>query len=340
MTSTILAILAGGLSRRYQDSSVKWRDKALSNFEGVPLLVKLIKGANRHYGTICISVNSYDRKKNYSNIIHEFEPSLKPKFVIDRDSTEIQGVLLGVISVLAKYQQEKVQFIPTDFPFIDYRILDSMKAKNGGVGLLYYSNGMIEPLLSLYGSSRYLPEEFQRLSLSRADVIIRISSHLNLYNIEQILEMNKMSQSVFSNINIQTDSNFVKDVYHEDKSIIMPEPREIRRTDLRKLNFSPETSNCVDIINTIIDKKQFYVAFLWSRYCFQNKIISSEEYQNLGKIALKEESKFWLNEGLLFLALHALQDLIIHFPEEGDTKTNNEISRLRNKLDIEPRRIT
>ena len=339
MTSAVLAILAGGLSRRYQESNVEWQDKALSNFEGVPLLVKLIKRAKRYYDSICISVNSHDRKEDYSNVIHKFEPSLKPKFVIDRDNTENQGVLHGITSVLAEYQQDDVQFIPTDFPFIDFRILDYMKAKSGGVGLLYNSNGMIEPLLTLYGPSRYFPKQFQSLSLSRADVIIRISSHLNLYNIEQILEMNQMSPNVFSNINIQSDYNFVTDIYDKNESLIMPEAREVRRTKLSKLSISPETSDCVGFINSIIDEKQFYAAFLWSRYCFQNNIISSEEYQNLGKTALKEESKLWLGEGLLFLTLHALQDLVQYFPEEREREIENEISFLRKKLGIEPRKI-
>ena len=339
MTSTVLAILAGGFSRRYQESNAQWQDKALSNFEGVPLLVNLVNKARRFYDTICISVNSDARKEDYLNVFHQFEPSFKPDFVVDKDNNEIQGVLQGITSVLTKYQEKEIQFIPTDFPFIDFKILENIRAKSGGVGILYYSSGMIEPLLTLYGCTRYFPKQFQRLSLSRADVMIRLSSHLNLYDIKQILEVNQLSPRVFSNINIQSDSNLVKDTRHESKSTIMPIPREIRRFDLNKLNFPPESPDNVNFIYEIIEKKQFYAAFLWSRYCFQKNMISSEDYQNFGKISLKQESQLWLDEDLLFLAIHALQDLIQYFPEEKDVKVVKEISFLRKKLSIEPRKV-
>jgi len=162
MTSAVLAILAGGLSRRFQPSNAKWQDKALSNFEGVPLLVNLIKRARKSYDTICISVNSYDREADYSNVIHKFESSIKPTFVVDKDNTEIRGVLRGIISVLEKYKEKEIQFIPTDFPFINFKILESIRPENGGMGILNYSNGMIEPLLSFYGYPRYFPELFHK----------------------------------------------------------------------------------------------------------------------------------------------------------------------------------
>ncbi len=339
MTSAVLAILAGGFSRRYQEINVKWKDKALTKFEGVPLLVNLVKRAVACYDTIYISVNSDDRKEDYLKVFHQFEPSLKPIFVVDSENTEIQGVLRGITSILTKYKEKEIQFIATDFPFIDFKVLENIKTENGGVGILDYSSGMIEPLLTRYGSQRYFPKQFQNLSLSRADVIIRMSSHLNIYNIEEILEMNKLSPGVFDNINFQSESNNVNYVHNENKSIVMPEPREIRRFDLRKLNFSQESVNYTNLINEIIDKKQFYAAFLWSRYFFQNDIISSKDHQNFGKTALKEESKLWLDESLPFLALHALQDLVQHFPEEENEKISNEISSLRKKMSIEPRRI-
>jgi len=339
MTSTVLTILAGGFSRRYQDSKVQWQDKALTNFENVPLLVNLVNRARRFYDDICISVNSEARKEEYLKILHQFEPSFKPNFVVDKDNNEIQGVLQGITSVLTKYQEKEIQFIPTDFPFIDFEILRNIKVRSGGVGILYYSSGMIEPLLTLYGYPRYFPDQFQSLFLSRADVMIRLSSHLNLYNIEQILEVNKLSPSVFNNINIQSGSNSVIDIFKESRSIIIPAPKEIKRSDLSNLKFPSESLDYVNFIYEIIERKQFYASFLWSRYYLQNKMISSEDYQNLGNVSLKRESQFWLDNNLPFLALHALQDIIQYLPEEKNVKILKEISSLRKKLGIESRKV-
>ena len=339
MSSAVLAILAGGFSRRYQESNVQWQDKALTKFHGIPLLVNLIRRASRHYDTVSISVNSNKRKEDYLKIIRKFEPSLKPKFVVDKDNTEIKGVLLGISSIITEYKEKEIQIIPTDFPYIDFNILQEMSAERGGVGILHYTNGMIEPLLTYYGFSRYFPEQFQRLSLSRADVFIRISSHLKLYNIDQLLEENQISSNVFSNLNIQSASNSERDTHQKNNSIIMPAPKEIKRFDLNDLNHKHDYSDYYDFISNIIEKNQFYAAFLWSRFCFQRNIISSEEYKNLGKLSLESESQLWLDEDLLFLALHAFQDLIKYFPEEKNETITNEISLLRKKMGIEPRKV-
>jgi len=334
MVDSVLAILAGGLSRRFQTKNSLWQDKALISVDNIPLLVHLLEKGKDHYQEICVSVNSFSREKKYRKTLEIFKDKSMPNFVIDRENTQLQGVFLGMNTVMKRYSDKSIQFIPSDRPFIEFEILDKMKVEKTSVSVLYYENGMIEPLLALYGPQCYFPKQFERLPLSRGDVLIRLSPRLRLYNVSKIIEENNLPNYIFENINIQEDLKKIRQDDFDLKEIKISEPKIISREKPMKFDFSNDETDFFEFIQKLISKSNFYSAFLWTEFCHSCSLISKEVFLDLGKRALKEEHEYWTNENLPFLALHSLQDLVIIFPEENNGKNKKKIAELQVQLNI------
>ncbi|MCG3222751.1 MAG: NTP transferase domain-containing protein [Candidatus Heimdallarchaeota archaeon] len=336
MLASVLAILAGGSSRRFQLKNSQWQDKALIQINQTPLLIHLLKKSSSRYQDICISVNSLNRKRNYLDIIKSHVSSEKPNFIIDSQNTKFKGVFLGIYSVLNHYTDRNVQFVPSDRPFLDFLILSKMDVEKSGVSILQYENGMIEPLLSLYGSDVYFPEEFEQLPLTRADVLIRLSPHLRVYNATSILAKNNLPSYIFDNINIQDDFTKSRETEYDIGEIQIPSPNEIRRSSF---SIPDSSTDANDFLGDLIKNNNFYLAFLWSQ-CFIKSISESAKgIGDIGKECLRKEYNYWLNNKMPFLALHALQDLVHFFPEEENKPTIQKIIELRTKIKIKSRKM-
>ncbi|MHA1952574.1 MAG: NTP transferase domain-containing protein [Candidatus Heimdallarchaeaceae archaeon] len=336
MLDSVLTILAGGSSRRFQLKNSRWQDKALLEINQIPLLIHLLERSSSYYHDICISVNSLNRKSNYFGIIKSHISSATPNFIVDHQNTQFKGVFLGIYSVLNNYTDKKVQFIPSDRPFLDFLILSKMEVEKSGVSVLQHENGMIEPLLSLYGSNIYFPKEFEQLPLTRADVLIRLSPHLRVYNATSILEKNNLPSYIFDNINIQDDFTELKETAYDIGKIQIPSPKEIERSGF---SVSDSSTNISDFLGNLLENNNFYLAFLWSQHFIKSLSKSVEELGDLGKECLRKEHNYWLNNNMPFLALHALQDLVHFFPEEETKATIQEILKLKTKIKIKSRKM-
>ena len=336
MLDSVLAILAGGSSRRFQSKNSQWQDKALLKINQTPLLIHLLERSSSYYPDICISVNSSDRKQSYQDImgIHSF--SKKPNFVIDYKKTQFKGVFLAIYSILDNYIDREVQFIPSDRPFIDFLILSKMKVEKSGVSVLQYENGMMEPLLSLYGPNVYFPKEFEELPLTRADVLIRLSPHLRVYNATSILEKNNIPNYIFDNINVQDDFTKTRDMKYKIEEIQIPSPEEIKKKGFTVPDSSTEID---DFLGDLMENDNFYLTFLWSQYYIRKLPKPVKEIGDIGKECLRKEYSYWLNNKMFFLALHALQDLIHFFPEEENKETSQEIIKLKAKIKVKSRKM-
>ncbi|MHA1200531.1 MAG: NTP transferase domain-containing protein, partial [Candidatus Heimdallarchaeaceae archaeon] len=175
MSDRVLAILAGGSSRRFQSKEVQWSDKALMEYNAKPLLVHLIEECKEFYDEIGISLNSKARKKTYSKVIKSYVSSTSIEYIVDSTKIASEGVLKGIQTTMSYFMNKEIQFIPSDRPNLLFEILDKLEVKPNGVSVFKYSNGMIEPLLALYGSNSRIPSQFHNISLSRADVPIRLA---------------------------------------------------------------------------------------------------------------------------------------------------------------------
>ncbi|MCG3215358.1 MAG: NTP transferase domain-containing protein [Candidatus Heimdallarchaeota archaeon] len=338
MKDTVLSILAGGFSRRFQNRKKKWKDKALLSFNKVPLLVHLITQGIEYYEKISISVNSQERKRQYTKLIEKHKLSLIPDFIVDNKSFRFDGALLGITSSLRKHNDCNIQFIPSDRPFLNFQIFDKLSVNEFGTSFLCFENGMIEPLLCFYGSKIYIPPQFLQLHLSRADVIIRLSPHLQIYNATEILETNNLSPLIFKNINQPRDIQLLESKIATATDVTILPPRMIQRKKLLSIETAGEKVSKSKFLQKLIKTKNFYAAFLWGMYFEMNSKISREEYLDLASIVLKHEYQYWLDNKLPFLALHALQDLLQAVPEERDERNIRTISELKEKMEIKPRK--
>ena len=334
MSDSVLAILAGGSSRRFQVGNKQWQDKALLEMNGAPLLIHLLNNSSMYYSDISISVNTKNRRKKYSDIIVNHLISEMPNFIIDYQNSQFQGVFLGIYSVLRSLPNRNIQFIPSDRPYLNFLILNKLKTVRFGVSILRYENGMIEPLLSLYGSDMYFPKEFEQLPLTRADALIRVAQHLQIYNITSILEENNLPSYIFDNINIQEDYTSVRKRTYDIENIQIPDPIKIKRNKIPILDSSTDIN---DFLWNLIEEKYFYLAFLWSRY-FRRKL-SEHDFREIEIACLRRESVYWLDSNMPFLALHALQDLVNFYPEEETVKTSKKITELKTKIRIKSKKV-
>ncbi len=339
MSETVLVILAGGLSRRYQKQSAEWQDKVLLPFNGEPFLVNLIKRSNLFYGETVLSVNSATRKEEYRKILQNYNLMDQIDFIIDDQNSSFEGVMLGIGSTLRLLQGKTVQFLPSDRPFIMLSLLKSMKICDDGVSFLQSETGMIEPLLALYGQKIYFPKQFEELTLGRADVLIRTAPMLKLYDSTAIIEMNNLPTKTFDNVNIQTElRKSAIDIQEFDK-LEMPSPNTIIRS-LKSVE--PESFDelyLYDFIEKMNDLHNNYSAFLWSRYFRKSSVLTEKDYEELAKKSLKAEHLFWKDNNIPFFALHALQDLIYYFPEETKDTILKDVKELKKKLIIKPRTV-
>ncbi|MHA1668109.1 MAG: molybdenum cofactor guanylyltransferase [Candidatus Heimdallarchaeaceae archaeon] len=338
MSNSILAILAGGYSRRFQKSGSKWQDKSLLEIDNTPLLVNTLQKSKQYYDKFCISVNSFKRKKKYDKIIRKHVSDIKPHFVVDQKRTKFKGVFLGISSVIVQHPRKKIQLLSSDRPFMEPLILHKMNVHERGVSLLSWENGLLEPLLALYGENQHFPKYFTFLELKRADVLIRTSPYLCKYNVEKILKENNLPFYIFDNINVQENISLRSKKPLGLDELILPSPEIINRPIPRSLNTPFRENDILGFLETLNNQKNHYLAFLWSILFYKKSLVNQEDFSHIRKSLLKEEYRFWLNKNTPFLAYHALQDLISLFPEEKNSDILLEISQLRNSLNIHSKR--
>ncbi|MBY8999457.1 MAG: NTP transferase domain-containing protein [Candidatus Heimdallarchaeota archaeon] len=341
MPKTVLAILAGGLSRRYQKQNTEWQDKILFQFNNEPFLVNLIKRSNLLYDETVLSVNSTNREEAYKTILQKHSLANQIDFIIDDQNSSFEGVMLGIGSILRSLRGKVVQVLPSDRPFLMLSILKSMKICDEGVSFFQSDTGLIEPLLTLYGSNIYFPRELETLSLSRADVLMRVSPLLKIYNADTIISMNDLSPRTFSNVNVQdyikNDNNFN---ISEEKNLTMPPPITISRSSPIEKQGSFKEIDCQDYVEKLNEQNHNYSAFLWSMFFRNQSLINEGNYNCLAKKSLRAEHQFWTDKKIPFFALHALQDLLFFFPEEKIISDIQKIDALKKQMKIQSKTVT
>ena len=339
MIDRALTILAGGSSRRFQNKEGQWSDKALMIYNNKPLLVHLLNECTEFYDRVGISVNSKKRKRIYSKLIDSKDLSLPVEYIIDSQKNEFEGVLKGIQTSLSYFEDVAIQFIPSDRPNLLFEILDKLKVKSNGVSIFQYSDGMIEPLLALYGAKSRIPQKFHNLKLSRADVPIRLAQSIQTYNLDTIAEQHNIPRNIFANINVQADfddeiikhelsSNFT---IHPSKEIIKDQGTIDDILDL--------SENITDTAETLIENQHYYASYLLVLSALNQKEIDSRIFNKEGRRALVMEKEYWKEYNIPFLELHALQDLVFNFPEEQTKENMSSMLQLKEKMKIKPRRI-
>jgi molybdopterin-guanine dinucleotide biosynthesis protein A len=339
MYNRALVILAGGSSRRFQSKEGQWSDKALMTYKGKPLLVHLLNDCEEFYDKIGISVNSHKRRKTYSKIIESETLDVSIEYIIDSKKNNFEGVLKGIQSSMSYFVDKEIQFIPSDRPHLLFEILDKLKVEPNGASILQYSDGLIEPLLVLYGPKSRIPPQFHNLSLSRADVPIRLAQSIQSYNIDTLVEQQNIPLSMFANINVQVNFDDSVAKYEVSPDFTLHSPKPIVKHHDTLTNILDSCENIIDTANSLIEHQHYYASFLLVLSASKRKIIDSNIFKKLGKKALSMEGEYWKSHNIQFLELHALQDLIFHFPEEQTKDNMSSMLKLKEKMKIKPRRV-
>ncbi len=339
MSNRSLIILAGGTSRRFQNKEGQWLDKVLMEYNNKPLLIHLLKECSRLYDVIGLSINSKTRKKVYSKVVRSYLSAMNIEYIIDSKKTNFEGVLQGIQSSMDYFVDKEIQFVPSDRPYLLFEILAKLETKSNGVSIFQYSDGMIEPLLALYGSNSRISPHFLNLSLSRADVPIRLAQHIQTYNIDELIEKNNSSYDIFANINVKINLSKTM-TKHDTLSPVLPSPKIIDRRGEIILDNQIKNSNIPDVVDILMQEEHFYTAYLWLLKSLKEKNIDSKLFNKLGKEVLQKEREFWRKEELSFLELHALQDLVSIFPEEQTQANMSNMLQLKEKMKIKSKRVS
>jgi len=339
MSDRVLTILAGGTSRRFQHKNNQWSDKALMNYIDKPLLIHLLVQSIKLYDSVAISINKRKRKKVYSNLINLYSTLSSPHYIIDEKRSRFEGVLKGIYTSMKYFENKEIQFVPSDRPYLNFEIIRKLDVKDNGASILQYSNGMIEPLLSLYGKNMRIPPIFFNLSLSRADVPIRLAQSIQTFSIEKLLSMNNLSARILANINVKVDLDIPDNGIGVPKEVLLPIPRHIERKPLPPLPLDNMKRKIYVVMSELMERERFYAAYLWVLLAQKNRWVDEINFNKLARDALRREMKYWNENNISFLELHALQDLVHNFPEEQTKNNMSTVLKLKERMRIKPRKI-
>lgn len=139
MKDITVAILAGGSSKRFGS------DKALTKFQGRPLISHMLDIARKVSSTILVAVSDEEQEKM-------IKPFVKgAKIVIDPDG-ETKCALTGAITAFEHTETTYVILLPVDAPLAEPDLLKLLIQLSPGHGAIVPSwpSGYIEPLHSVY----------------------------------------------------------------------------------------------------------------------------------------------------------------------------------------------
>ena len=328
-----MAVLSGGDSKRYKQKG-ELIDKALMDINAKPLLFKIVEDGINNYDNVIVSLNNHKRKIKYEGIL---KPLLKRDnigFVEDNKKINFIGVGKGIASVLLKLlPKTSIQFVPCDRPHLDVRLLRQLETIKEGVTILIYENGLIEPLLALYAEDYAVPPSFIfSFALSRADVFIRLAPRIRLYDATKIIDMNTLEYSFFLNVN--TPRLNISNFSLEKEDYLLPKSKIIERKNFEPLDSYELNNNPEEWIHHLIEKRHFFLAFLVAKYLFNNQIFEFDLFSQYVNLTLESEYKYWMENNIPFLGLHALQDLSYSLQNKVSDEIDTEIKKLKKKLGI------
>jgi len=199
-------ILAGGRSERFQRTGEPWVDKALTIVNGKTILEGMVVQLQDCVDEIAISVSSEESKRSYFR-------ALPPRIVKDIrilvDDVTSAGPLAGIATSIKHIDAKKLLVLPCDIPFLNsavvMAIFERIRASDAAVPV--WPNGVLEPLLAVYKSSRIrsCSSMLSSAGRRRPSDLIRASSRVTFVSIENDLRVLDPEHRSFFNINYRED---------------------------------------------------------------------------------------------------------------------------------------
>jgi molybdopterin-guanine dinucleotide biosynthesis protein A len=175
MAKRAALILAGGKARRFQRNQTEWRDKALAELFGKPLLLHVVENARSVVNEVVVCVSDEARKTTYTQLMEKH--SLKARFVVDEKISRISGPNVAIMTGLKAAQADFCVTLPCDMPLIKPRVIRYLfdAAEDVQVAVPMWPHGRLETLVMVLEreSAVEITETLCRLRHPRSDDIIR-----------------------------------------------------------------------------------------------------------------------------------------------------------------------
>jgi len=190
-------ILAGG-----RGSRLGFREKALIDINGKPLIAFVIESLEKVVDEIIISV----RNEAQGELLKAIFPNLRYAY----DMYENTGPLAGILSGLTICKDEYCFITACDMPFINEKVVHFLFSKCGDydAAIPRQSDGFLEPLHAVYYSRSMMSETKKSLEKSETTILAPISRlHVNYVPFEEI---NKLDPELTTFMNINTCEDIKK----------------------------------------------------------------------------------------------------------------------------------
>jgi len=211
MTKRAAIILAGGKAKRFQTTKDGWKDKALAELNGKPLLVHAIENIQDVVDEIVVVVNENgSRIFEYQDVLGKHHLK-KTRIVTDIKIKNLSGPLMAIFTGLKVANADYCITIPCDVPMLNRNVAEYLFSEINGfyVVVPMWPNGRLETLLMVLERKTTLEiaNVLCQLGRSHPDDIIRGS--LKTQFISPLGEIKTLDPELrsFVNINSQEDLN-------------------------------------------------------------------------------------------------------------------------------------
>jgi molybdenum cofactor guanylyltransferase len=205
MAERAAIILAGGKARRFQSEQQTWRDKALIELSGKPLLIHAVENVQNLVEEIVISVNEESRKAEYSEVLGKYHKE-NVRLLIDEKCNQLDGPLVAILTGLKSVKADYCFTLPCDMPLVQPVVIEYMldAAKGSRVVVPMWPNGRLETLLMALerNSALEVAGTLCDLQLPRSDDIVR--GALDVLFVSTVAEIKNLDPGLRSFVNINS----------------------------------------------------------------------------------------------------------------------------------------
>ena len=211
MAKRAALILAGGKARRFQTIDAIWRDKALAELNGKPLLIHAMENVKDIVDEIVVCVNDEERKAKYVKTLGQYAIK-NVRIVIDEKISHISGPNVAIMSGLRAVQSDYCLTLPCDMPFLQPKVAEYMfnEAEEFDVVVPMWPNGRLETLIMVLErqNSLEITDTLCQLKRPRSDDIPRGASKTLL--ISPVNEIKALDPELKSFININSKEDLTR----------------------------------------------------------------------------------------------------------------------------------
>jgi molybdopterin-guanine dinucleotide biosynthesis protein A len=208
MVKRAALILAGGKARRFQTKGQEWRDKALAELAGKPLLIHAVENVQSVVDEVVVCVNDEERKTIYlENLRKNGLPNVR--VVVDEKISHTSGPNVAIMTGLNAAKADYCLTLPCDTPFLNSKVAEYLFSMAEGfqVAVPMWPNGRLETLVMVLErhSAWEITRTLCQLRRPRSDDIPRGASKILL--VSPLSELKKIDPTLksFININIKED---------------------------------------------------------------------------------------------------------------------------------------